>query len=103
MAASSSSPTSAAKEFPHLSVLNAANFAPVRLTWSLIPSQDLQGFVNGENLMPDRYVIRGDVREVNPEKSRWRKSNRLLRGWTTGMLSEDVLGVVAGLDITMQE
>ncbi|KAK1391985.1 hypothetical protein POM88_011041 [Heracleum sosnowskyi] len=35
---------------------------------------------------------------VNPEFSLWKRSDRLLRGWITGTLSEDTLSLVVGLD-----
>lgn len=34
----------------------------------------------------------------NPDYIAWRQSDRLLRGWITGTLSEEVLGLVVGFD-----
>jgi hypothetical protein len=39
---------------------------------------------------------------ANPEFQAWRRSNRLLRGWITGTLSEDTLSLVIGLDSSQE-
>jgi hypothetical protein len=39
---------------------------------------------------------------ANPEFQAWRRSDRLLRGWITGTLSEDTLSLVIGLDSSQE-
>jgi hypothetical protein len=39
---------------------------------------------------------------ANPEFQAWRRSDRLLRGWIIGTLSEDTLSLVIGLDSSQE-
>ena len=39
--------------------------------------------------------------QVTREFIAWQKSDRLLRGWIIGTLSEEALGLVIGLDISL--
>ena len=71
----------------------------------LIESQDLTGFINGELMPPDQMIAAPDDVStigqkviINPDFVAWRRSDRLLRGWITGTLSEDVLSLVVGLE-----
>ncbi|KAF3776070.1 hypothetical protein EJ110_NYTH47601 [Nymphaea thermarum] len=111
--ASSNAAVVANQKFSYPSTLNVANFVSIKLSqtnfllWKtqvlgLIESQDLQGFINGEIAVPDQYVINGNKREINPDYLQWKKSDRLLRGWITGTLSEEVLGHVVGLETSEQ-
>ncbi|KAF8401648.1 hypothetical protein HHK36_012594 [Tetracentron sinense] len=106
----------AAQSYTYPSTLNVGNFVSLRLTqtnyllWrtqvtALIESQDMQGFLNGETLAPEPRIFTPDSTDAdgkkeipNPNFIAWKLSDRLLRGWITGTLSEDVLGLVVGLD-----
>ncbi|KAF8406182.1 hypothetical protein HHK36_008262 [Tetracentron sinense] len=61
------------------------------------------GFLNGETSAPGLIIsspnsLNGDgKKEVpNPAYILWKRSDRLLRGWLIGTLSEEVLGLVVG-------
>ncbi|KAA8542481.1 hypothetical protein F0562_023383 [Nyssa sinensis] len=113
MASSSSSSFS---QYPHPSMINVGNFVSVKLTtanyplWeaqmlSLIVSQNLVGFIDGQNVVPpQRIIVRPDVRSEltaeieNPEYQAWRRTDWLLKGWIIGSLSEEVLGLVVMSD-----
>ncbi|OMO87248.1 hypothetical protein COLO4_20725 [Corchorus olitorius] len=60
------------------------------------------GFIDGSFAMPKTHVTissdEGSVETINPDFTAWKRSDRLLRGWITGTLSEEVLGLVVGLD-----
>ncbi|KAF8391295.1 hypothetical protein HHK36_023597 [Tetracentron sinense] len=65
----------------------------------------MMGFIDGEYpipdcqiTIPDTEVVDGKNVTVNPTYNLWRRSDRLLRGWITGTLSEEVLGMVVGLE-----
>ncbi|GKV45069.1 hypothetical protein SLEP1_g52192 [Rubroshorea leprosula] len=71
---------------------------------ALIESQDMQGFLDGECVMlvakitPTNSTDAEGPKEVpNLVYISWRRSDHLLRGWITGTLSEEVLGIVVGL------
>ncbi|KAF3776659.1 hypothetical protein EJ110_NYTH38637 [Nymphaea thermarum] len=72
----------------------------------LIESQDMMGFIEGQISIPTstiEIVENGEARSVpNPEFLAWKKSYRLLRGWITGSLSEEVLGLVVGLQTSSE-
>ncbi|KAF3787096.1 hypothetical protein EJ110_NYTH23923 [Nymphaea thermarum] len=112
--ASSNAAVVANQKFSYPSTLNVANFVSIKLSqtnfllWKtqvlgLIESQDLQGFFDDEIVVPYRYIINGDKREINPDYLQWKKSDRLLRGWITGTLSEEVLGLVVDTQNTYDE
>ncbi|KAK2991574.1 hypothetical protein RJ640_013834 [Escallonia rubra] len=90
--------------------LNVANFVSLKLStsnyllWetqvlSLIESQDLLGFINGDIIAPDSEVNSsdGNQRVPNPDFTSWVRTDRLVKAWITGTLSEEALGVVVGL------
>ncbi|KAJ0028638.1 hypothetical protein Pint_36094 [Pistacia integerrima] len=99
--------------------LNVGNFITIRLTpnnyplWreqalALAESQELVGHLTNEDPAPNKYVIpdpsnSSDAENTNPQLTNafitWRKSDRLLRGWIIGTLSEEALSLVVGLDI----
>lgn len=98
-------------KYPYPSQLNVGNFVSIKLTqtnyllWKtqmlgLIESQNLVGFIDGEYPQPDQQILSSDGKsqETNPEYVRWRNSDRLLRGWITGTLSEEILGHAVGLE-----
>ncbi|KAK2965713.1 hypothetical protein RJ640_022240 [Escallonia rubra] len=87
-----------------------ANFVSLKLStsnyllWetqmlSLIESQDLLGFINGDIVTPDSEVNSsdGNQRVPNPDFTSWVCTDRLVKAWITGTLSEEALGVVVGL------
>uniref|UniRef100_A0A5K0Y4N4 Uncharacterized protein n=1 Tax=Nymphaea colorata TaxID=210225 RepID=A0A5K0Y4N4_9MAGN len=64
-------------------------------------------FIEGETAAPEPTVHHtkedGTVEErVNPIYQAWRKSDRLLRGWITGTLAEEVMGTVIGLQTSKE-
>ncbi|KAF3777765.1 hypothetical protein EJ110_NYTH45176 [Nymphaea thermarum] len=101
-----------AAKYPYPSNVNVANFVHKNyLLWKtqmlgLIESQDMMGFIEGQISIPTftiEIVENGAARTVpNPEFLAWKKSDRLLRGWITGSLSEEVLGLVVGLQTSSE-
>ncbi|KAK2986127.1 hypothetical protein RJ640_024676 [Escallonia rubra] len=107
-------------KYPYPSALNIGNFVSLKLTqtnfllWKtqimgLIESQEMMGFLDGTYEKPDEYItssIAGAAGEKilteSPQFCAWRKSDRLLRGWITGTLSEEVLGLVVGLETSAE-
>ncbi|OMO98846.1 hypothetical protein COLO4_13671 [Corchorus olitorius] len=102
----------ASQTYPYPSTLNVSNFVSLRLNqknyllWrtqilALVESQDMLGFLDGEFSAPaERIASEGtdsDGSKANPVFVAWRRSDRLLRGWITSTLSEEVLGLVVGL------
>ncbi|KAF8396845.1 hypothetical protein HHK36_018480 [Tetracentron sinense] len=96
--------------FQYPSHINISSFVTLKLKqsnylmWrtqieSLIESQDLIGFVNGDIPMPTNMIASSDGKEstTNPDFTSWRKTDRLLKAWITSTLSEEVLGLVVGL------
>ena len=67
----------------------------------LIESQDMVGFINGEYLAPPKTLHANSILEKESTEhakfAAWWRSDRLLRGWMTGTLSEELLGLVVGL------
>ncbi|OMO87872.1 hypothetical protein COLO4_20536 [Corchorus olitorius] len=106
--------------YPYPSTLNISNFINLKLTQSnfllwktqfmgLVESQDMLGFLNGSIPVPSHILpSAGDTADgnppqaINPRFSEWRKSDKLLRGWITGTLSEETLGLVVGLDTSAE-
>ena len=74
----------------------------------LIESQELYNFIDGETSPPPEMVPASDATPTNPkmvanlEFQAWRRSDRLLRVWITGTLSEDTLSLVIGLDSSQE-
>ncbi|KAK4487845.1 hypothetical protein RD792_003581 [Penstemon davidsonii] len=62
----------------------------------------MNGFIDGghpmPNLMSEGTDSDGAKKTPNPTYIAWRRSERLLRGWITGTLSEEVLSLVVGLE-----
>ncbi|GAV68267.1 LOW QUALITY PROTEIN: UBN2_3 domain-containing protein, partial [Cephalotus follicularis] len=89
--------------------LNVGNFVTIKLTqnnfllWetqilSLIESQDLLGFINGQTPTPEREIQGINEQYItNPDIS-WRKTDRLVKAWITGTLSDHILGHVIGTE-----
>ncbi|KAK2975601.1 hypothetical protein RJ640_010678 [Escallonia rubra] len=75
----------------------------------LIESQEMMGFLDGTYEKPDEYITSSTagaagekILTESPQFCAWRKSDRLLRGWIIGTLSEEVLGLVVGLDTSAE-
>ena len=111
------SSTSSSTKFPYPSALNVGNFVSIKLTqtnyklWKtqimgLIESQDMIGFINGEYPIPPKPqsadATHGQDSADHAEFTAWKRSDRLLCGWITSTLSEEVLGLVVGLDSTAE-
>ncbi|KAF3776976.1 hypothetical protein EJ110_NYTH39792 [Nymphaea thermarum] len=105
--------------YPYPYNLNVANFVTIKLNQSnfliwktqllgLIESQDMSEFIEGEAAVPEPTIKHvkedGMVEErVNPAYQAWRKSDRLLRGWITGTLAEEVMGTIIGLQTSKEK
>ncbi|GAB2281572.1 hypothetical protein Dimus_039478 [Dionaea muscipula] len=96
--------------------LNVGNFVTLKLTQSNYPlwceqilalaeSQDLSSHLTDP--APDKFVpatssssdsTTTPTTTISPTYQTWHKSDRLLRGWIIGTLSEESLGLVVGLD-----
>ncbi|KAA8517787.1 hypothetical protein F0562_015252 [Nyssa sinensis] len=103
-------------QYPYPSMINVGNFVSIKLTegnyilWKrqmlgLIESQDMLGFIDGTNpAPPERITVRDDsstngTMDIdNVEFLAWRRSDRLLKGWIIGSLSEDIQRTVVGLN-----
>uniref|UniRef100_A0A5B7A6J5 PGG domain-containing protein n=1 Tax=Davidia involucrata TaxID=16924 RepID=A0A5B7A6J5_DAVIN len=106
------SSSSSFAQYPYPSMLNVGNFVSIKLSeannyllWKtqmlgLIESQDMLGFIDGMNPAPaETITVPHDTREIeNQNYLSWRRSDRLLKGWIIGSLSEHILGIVVGLN-----
>ncbi|KAF3780704.1 hypothetical protein EJ110_NYTH21915 [Nymphaea thermarum] len=101
--------------YPYPLNLNVANFVSLKLThnfllWktqilALIESQDMEGFLTGSIAAPPSHIVDpADPQQLasNPKFESWRRSDRLIKGWITGTLSETVLGLVVGLNSSQE-
>ncbi|KAA8542487.1 hypothetical protein F0562_023640 [Nyssa sinensis] len=111
-----SSSSSSFSQYPHLSMINVGNFVSIKLTKanylmceahmrSLIVSQNLVGFIDGQNVAPPQSIIvRPHVRSKliaeieNPEYQAWRRADLLLKGWIIGSLSEEKPEIQSEMD-----
>ncbi|KAA8544471.1 hypothetical protein F0562_022489 [Nyssa sinensis] len=70
----------------------------------LLESQDLLCFINGTNPSPaQKSTVYGcstnSMEEIEkPDYLLWRRSDRLVKGWIIGSLSEEILDIVLGLN-----
>ncbi|CAJ2666782.1 unnamed protein product [Trifolium pratense] len=98
--------------------LNVGNFITLKLNptnyplWreqalALAESQDLVGHLTNEDPAPTQFTTPDPNNTTNSEQFvpkitdefvKWRKADRLLRGWIIGTLSEEALGLVVGID-----
>ena len=112
---SSSSPTlTQSNDYPYPMTQNIANFVSLRLSstnflfWktqmlNILESYDLQGFINGEVQPPPQFINNADFgTQTIPAFVKWRKTNRLVKGWLIATLSEEVLGIAVGLNIAFE-
>ena len=110
---SSSSNSSQVDEYPYLVTQNVANFVSLCLSstnfllWktqmlNILESYDLQGFIIGETKPPSQFIMDAKSNpHPNPAFVKWRKSDRLVKGWSA-TLSEEVLGIVVGLNTSVE-
>lgn len=79
--------------------MHASNFVNTTLaskyylTWetqliNVIESQGFCGFVGGKIVEPPK-ILSSDLDELNPDYVVWKKVDRTLKGWITGIPSED--------------
>ena len=65
---------------------------------NILESYDLQGFINGDTTSPPQFITVDETElQQNPVFLKWRRSDRLVKGWLTATLSEEVLGIFVGL------
>jgi hypothetical protein len=70
---------------------------------NIVESYDLQCFVTRETKAPSQFVADGENGpKPNPTFIKWRKTDRLVKGWLTAALSREVLGIVVGLNIVVE-
>ena len=96
---------------------NVANFVSLKLSSTnfflrktqivnILESYDLHGFITGEAKPPPQFVTTEESdsqsESLNPSFIKWRKIDRLVKGWLTATLSEEVLGIVVGLDTAVK-
>ena len=100
--------------------LNVGNFVTLKLTQTNYPlwreqvlglaeSQDLVDHITKGASIPTKYntpaanttEAENTTPQLTQEFIAWQKSDRLLRGWIIGTLSEEALGLVIGLDTTL--
>ena len=108
-----------APKYPYPATLSVGNFVSIKLSqnnyllWKtqimgLIESQDMIGFIDGSLPIPKPHIkvssdeVSDETFETNSDFLAWKKSDRLLRGWITGTLLEEVLGLVVGLDTSAE-
>ncbi|KAG5226662.1 Retrovirus-related polyprotein from transposon [Salix suchowensis] len=88
--------------------LNVGNFVTLRLTPSNYPlwreqalalaeSQEMVGHLTNEDPPPKKFTDE-EIPQLSETFKSWRKTDRLLRGWIIGTLSEEALGLIVGLD-----
>ncbi|GAV69076.1 UBN2_3 domain-containing protein [Cephalotus follicularis] len=89
--------------YPFPTTLNVANFITIKLKqnnyllWethiiSLIESQGLLRFINGDSPSPAQEIDQKGIQIINPDYTSWVKTDKLIKAWITGTLSEEVLG-----------
>jgi hypothetical protein len=98
--------------------LNVGNFITLKLNqtnyplWreqalALAESQELVEHLTNEDPAPAKYNTQDSINNLHTENTApvlteafitWRKSDRLLRGWIIGTLSEEALSLVVGLE-----
>uniref|UniRef100_A0A5K0Y6N4 Retrotransposon gag domain-containing protein n=1 Tax=Nymphaea colorata TaxID=210225 RepID=A0A5K0Y6N4_9MAGN len=65
----------------------------------------MEGFLTGSSHAPPSHIIDPiDPQQLisNPKFESWRRSYCLIKGWIIGMLSENVLGLVVGLNSSQE-
>ena len=89
---------------------NVSNFITLKLKpdnyplWreqvlALAESQDLIGHLTGETTDQAKdSTTPNETTSTNDKTAEWKNSDRLLRGWLIGTLSEEALGLIIGQD-----
>ncbi|KAF5471292.1 hypothetical protein F2P56_011735 [Juglans regia] len=96
------------------SSFHVGNFVTLRLNHENYPlwreqflilaeSQDLVGILTGTSPAPTPFISAPEgscdgQNTPNPAHATWKQSDRLLRGWLIGTLTEEALGLVIGMD-----
>ncbi|KAF3791835.1 hypothetical protein EJ110_NYTH12739 [Nymphaea thermarum] len=65
----------------------------------------MKGFLTGAiSAPPENITDPANPQKLisNPRYESWRRSDRLIKGWITGMLSENVVGLVVGLNSSQE-
>lgn len=104
-------------KFPYPIHVNINNFVTIKLAednfllWQaqfhrFLRSQELFGFVNGE-ISPPSQKLRvevGDkeVEEQNPNYGDWMRTDQLISSWISGAVSENILGLIIGLETSYE-
>lgn len=108
-----------AKIYPYPATLNVGDFVSIKLTqtnfllWKtqilgLVEIQEMPGFLDGSVHVPSPAITTVSAADsvaheiTIPDYLAWKKSYRLLRGWITGTLSDEVLALVVGIDTTLE-
>lgn len=99
-----------ADKYPYPAHVNVANFVLLKLTtlnyllWetqiiSLIESQELVDFINGDTPMSDPEIKASDGKgkTSNPDSMSWTRTDQLVKAWITRTLSREVLCLAAGM------
>ncbi|GAV72829.1 UBN2_3 domain-containing protein, partial [Cephalotus follicularis] len=63
---------------------------------SLIESQGLLGFINGDTPSPAQEIDQNGTQIINLDYTSWVKTDKLIKAWITGTLFEAVLGHAVG-------
>ncbi|KAF8392751.1 hypothetical protein HHK36_023100 [Tetracentron sinense] len=96
--------------FPSSSI-NVSNYVSMKLSssnfllWkmqvmSLLESEDMLGFIDGEFPMPDRVLQLSENKEETPSPKfiAWKKSDRKVKAWVISTLLDEALRLVVGLE-----
>nr|POE92973.1 hypothetical protein CFP56_48119 [Quercus suber] len=105
------------EENPYHVTQNVSNFVSLKLSstnfllWktqmlNILESYDLQGFITGEAKLPPHFVTieesNSQSESLNPSFIKWRKIDRLVKGWLIATLLKDVLGIVVCPDTSIE-
>ncbi|KAG5233062.1 Retrovirus-related polyprotein from transposon [Salix suchowensis] len=93
--------------------LNVGNFVTLRLTPSNYPlwreqalalaeSQEMVGHLTNEDPPPKQFTD-DETPQLSETFKSWRKTDRLLRGWIIGTLSEEALGLIVEREFTLRQ
>lgn len=67
---------------------------------NILKSYDLQSFLSGEISTPPETIVTTDFEfQPNLTYHKWRRTDRLVKGWLTATLLEVVLGIIVSLGI----
>ncbi|PON36169.1 hypothetical protein PanWU01x14_330580 [Parasponia andersonii] len=109
-------------QYPYPSTLNIGNFVSLKLTqnnylmWKtqingLTESQDMGGFLDRSYLKLKEFISKNTAGnddsaarefDINLEYILWRRSDRLIRGWIIGTLSDELFELAIGLETSSE-